>query len=43
MKYYFVKVDGEYLIFDIMIKKVFVNVIGEEDSEEKERVWKFFV
>ena len=43
MKHYFVKADGEHLTPDIMIKKVFTNATGEEDSEERERARKFFV
>lgn len=37
MKHYFVKAEGEHLTPGIMIKKVFANPTGEEDSEERER------
>ena len=43
MKHYFVKADGEHLTPDIMIKKVFANATGKEDSEEKERARNFIV
>ena len=43
MKEYFVKAENEDITPDMMIRKVFANTNGEEDSEEKEQAGKFFV
>ena len=43
MKVYFVQADDEPITPDIMVKRVFENANGEEDSKEKERARKFFV
>ena len=43
MKVYFVQADDEPITPDIMVKRVFENANGEEDSKEKERARMFFV
>ncbi|XP_068733449.1 uncharacterized protein [Montipora capricornis] len=43
MKEYFVKADKSDITPDVMIREVFANANGKEDSQEKEQARKFFV
>ncbi|XP_068741923.1 G2/M phase-specific E3 ubiquitin-protein ligase-like [Montipora capricornis] len=43
MKEYFVKADKADITPDVMIREVFANANGKEDSQEKEQARKFFV
>ena len=43
MKEYFVKADKAGITPDVMIREVFANADGKEDSQVKKRARKFFV